>query len=325
MSAACGRGGRHRPSTHLRARGGLRGVRHGAQRPGQSLVRRPSLRGPARPAPHSRRPERADRLRAGRASRRRHGDRVGLRATRAARTAEPLLEALRAAYIAAPASHRSAAASTRWPPPACSTGGRPPPTGCSPTISPRRFPAVKLDPDVLYVDDGDILTSAGTGAGIDLCLHLLELDHGAAVANAVPTHGRAAPSRRRPGAVRADRRDLTSQPCSALSRLGTSAPPPPADRGRPRAPGQLGQRTFVRRFADATGTSPLRWLTSERIRLAQQLLETTDEPIERIARHRLRHATQPAPAFRSRHQHLAAGLSTGLPSPRERVSMIGGP
>jgi transcriptional regulator GlxA family with amidase domain len=152
-----------------------------------------------------------------------------------------------------------------------------------------RFPAVKIDPDVLYVDDGQILTSAGTGAGIDLCLHLLELDHGAAVANTVARRMVVPPHRDggqaqyvQPSAATAASNGHTGLGhCLDWAREHLHLPLTVADLARHAG---LGQRTFVRRFADATGQSPLRWLTSERIRLAQQLLETTDEPVERIAR-----------------------------------------
>jgi transcriptional regulator GlxA family with amidase domain len=151
----------------------------------------------------------------------------------------------------------------------------------------RRWPAVKLDPDVLYVDDGDILTSAGTGAGIDLCLHIVELDHGTAVANAVarrmvvPPHRQGGQAQYVQPPARSTNGDVLG-PVLDWARQHLDHPLTVADlAGR----AQLGQRTFVRRFAATTGTSPLRWLIAERVRLAQELLETTDEPIERIARH----------------------------------------
>jgi transcriptional regulator GlxA family with amidase domain len=149
-----------------------------------------------------------------------------------------------------------------------------------------RFPAVKVDPDVLYVDDGQILTSAGTGAGIDLCLHLVERDHGAAIANTVARRMVVPPHRDGGQAqyvqpARVATVFLGLGPVLDWARENLDRPLTVADLAE-RA--RLGQRTFVRRFAETTGTSPLRWLTTERIRLAQQLLETTDEPVERIAR-----------------------------------------
>ena len=171
---------------------------------------------------------------------------------------------------------------------------------------------------MLYVDEGDVLTSAGTGAGIDLCLHLVRSStHGAAVANdGGPAHGGAAAPRRRPGAVRADLGDARpatpgSRQCSTGPASTSHQPLTVADLARQAG---LSQRTFARRFADATGVSPLHWLTSERVRLAQELLETTDEPVERIARlHRLRHRGQPAPAFPKGHKRFAADLPPRLP------------
>jgi transcriptional regulator GlxA family with amidase domain len=151
-----------------------------------------------------------------------------------------------------------------------------------------RFPAVKLDPDVLYVDDGQVLTSAGTGAGIDLCLHLIEVDHGAAVANMVARR-MVVPPHRLGGQAQYVVSSSAAGPIPAPSmssvldwaRSHLDRPLTVADLAQQAV---LSPRTFARRFAEATGTSPLRWLKAERVRLAQQLLETTDEPVERIAR-----------------------------------------
>jgi transcriptional regulator GlxA family with amidase domain len=151
----------------------------------------------------------------------------------------------------------------------------------------RRFPAVQVQPDVLYVVDGRIMTSAGTAAAIDLCLHVVRLDHGAEAANSVarrmvvPPHrdgGQAqfvdAPVPAEPDGTDPFRDTLDwviehlDQPLSVevLARRAATSP-----------------RTFARRFVAATGTTPLRWLLRQRVLLAQRLLETTDEPIERIA------------------------------------------
>jgi transcriptional regulator GlxA family with amidase domain len=149
-----------------------------------------------------------------------------------------------------------------------------------------RFPRVEVDPNVLYVDSGEILTSAGTAAAIDLCLHLLRRDHGSAVATevarrmVVPPHREAGQSqqpiptaRTKPdnglGPVLEWARHRLDQPLT-VSQLAREAHTSP--------------RTFARRFRDTLGVTPLQWLLEQRVRLAQELLETTDEPIERIAR-----------------------------------------
>jgi transcriptional regulator GlxA family with amidase domain len=148
------------------------------------------------------------------------------------------------------------------------------------------FPQVKVDPGVLYVDDGQILTSAGTGAAIDLCLHMVEVDHGTAVANAVARR-MVVPPRRDGGQAQYVPSPAVPPASGGLgpvldwARENLDRPLTVADLAR-RA--NLSQRTFARRFAEAAGVSPLRWLTAERIRMAQELLESSDEPIERIAR-----------------------------------------
>jgi transcriptional regulator GlxA family with amidase domain len=150
----------------------------------------------------------------------------------------------------------------------------------------RRWPAITLDPGVLYVDDGDILTSAGTGAGIDLCLHLIRLDHGAAVSNAVARRMVIPPHR--------DGGQAQYLPLAPVTANGTTLAPvlewarqrldQPLTVAALARQANMSERTLARRFADAAGVSPLRWLTQQRIRLAQELLETTDEPVEAIAR-----------------------------------------
>jgi len=183
----------------------------------------------------------------------------------------------------------------------------------------RRFPAVKVDPDVLYVDDGDVLTSAGTGAGIDLCLHMVAMDHGAAVANTVARR-MVVPPHRDGGQAQYVQTSIATTNSGGLghvvdwAREHLDRPLTVADLAE-RA--LLSQRTFVRRFAEVSGMSPLRWLTAERIRLAKELLESTDEPVEWIAhrtgfgtpqnfRQHFRRATSVSPqsyrrVFRSRH------------------------
>ncbi|MFI7611735.1 GlxA family transcriptional regulator [Nonomuraea terrae] len=150
----------------------------------------------------------------------------------------------------------------------------------------RMFPRVDVRPDVLYVDNGRILTSAGAAAGLDLCLHLVRRDYGSAVA--------------------ADSARLSVMP---LEREGGQAQfishaRPPVPQGSRLEPvlswiednldqavtladlarrGGMSERTFSRRFREQTGTTPLQWLLRARVRRAQLLLETTDHGVERVA------------------------------------------
>ena len=150
----------------------------------------------------------------------------------------------------------------------------------------RLFPAVRLDPGVLYVDEGSVLTSAGTAAGIDLCLHVVRKDRGAEVANAlarrmvVPPHrdgGQAQyvddPMPDGPGA------DLFAATIDWL-RENLAEPTTVEELAHRSA---MSPRTFARRFRATTGTTPMQWVLRQRVLLAQRLLETTDEPVERVA------------------------------------------
>jgi transcriptional regulator GlxA family with amidase domain len=146
------------------------------------------------------------------------------------------------------------------------------------------FPAVLLDPDVLYVDDGDVLTSAGNAAGIDLCLHIVRRDHGAAVANRVARRSVVAPWR---DGGQSQFMEPLPDPAGpgtaptrawALEHLGT-----PLGLADLAAHASMSVRTFTRRFRDETGLSPARWLAMQRVALARRLLETTDLPVERVA------------------------------------------
>ena len=149
----------------------------------------------------------------------------------------------------------------------------------------RRYPAVRVDPSVLYVEDANVITSAGTVAGIDACLHLVRIDHGAAVAAELarrlvtPPHrdgGQAQYHRPASPMIRDDwlatlldwAGEHLHLPLSTTD-LATQA--------------NVSVRTLERRFADALGMSPLRWLLQQRVRRAQQFLETTDRPIGWIA------------------------------------------
>jgi transcriptional regulator GlxA family with amidase domain len=148
-------------------------------------------------------------------------------------------------------------------------------------------PAVRVDPDVLYIEDDGIFTSAGTSAGIDVSLHLVRLDHGAEVANAVarrmvvPPHrdGGQAQYVDRPVPPSPDRDDLGGTLAWALEHLDA-----PLGVEQLAARAHLSPRTFARRFRTVTGTTPLQWLLGQRVLRAQRLLETTDHPVELIAR-----------------------------------------
>ena len=150
----------------------------------------------------------------------------------------------------------------------------------------RRFPCSHFRPDVLYVAADNIITSAGTVAAIDCCLHLVRQRHGADVANRMarllvtPPHrqgGQAQyieqpvpqlPSESRLPGVLEWAREHLSEPLS-LDTLADVA--------------SMSRRTFTRRFREITGTTFIKWLNAERVARAQQLLETTDRPIECIA------------------------------------------
>jgi len=149
-----------------------------------------------------------------------------------------------------------------------------------------RYPLVKVDPDVLYVDDGDILTSAGTAAGIDLCLHVVRLDYGAEAANivarrmVVPPHrdGGQAQFVAQPVAAMPACDPFTEALAWALQNLDGEL-----SVGQLATRSAMSPRTFARRFGDTHGTTPHQWLLRQRVLLAQRLLETTDLPIDQVA------------------------------------------
>ncbi|MEU8174268.1 helix-turn-helix domain-containing protein [Microbispora hainanensis] len=149
-----------------------------------------------------------------------------------------------------------------------------------------RHPRVRVDPAVLYVDEGDVLTSAGRTAGIDLCLHLVRTDLGAEIANQVAR--RMVTPAHRPGGQaqyieapvpRSGDDGLAPVLQWALEHLHEQLTV-----AQMAAWASVSARTLVRRFHAATGTTPLRWLHAQRIARARHLLETTDLPIERISR-----------------------------------------
>jgi transcriptional regulator GlxA family with amidase domain len=147
------------------------------------------------------------------------------------------------------------------------------------------FPDVRLDPDVLFVDDGDVLTSAGVAAGIDLCLHVIRKDHGSEVANGAARRG-VVPPWRDGGQSQFIQRPLPDRPTDGtaatrawiLGRLEQET-----DLAAMAAHARMSTRTFTRRFRDETGMSPGRWLAMRRIEHARRLLEQTDLPVDRVA------------------------------------------
>ena len=150
----------------------------------------------------------------------------------------------------------------------------------------RRFPAVRLDPKVLYIDHGDVVTSAGTAAGLDCCLHLLRQDVGAELANRVARRLVVPPHRQGSQAQFVEQPTLHNTGVDRMARtLEWAQAHLDQDCGidvlARRA--AMGRRTFTRHFHQATGMSVVQWLTAQRLSLAQRLLETTDAPIERVA------------------------------------------
>jgi transcriptional regulator GlxA family with amidase domain len=149
----------------------------------------------------------------------------------------------------------------------------------------KRYPRVKVDPAVLYVDEGDVLTSAGLAAGLDLCLHLVRLDFGPEVANLLAR--RLVISPHRPGGQaqyvemplpRHEGDSLAPLLHWALEHLDE-----PLTIEQLAAHQSVTPRTLIRRFRAATGLAPLQWLLAQRVQRARQLLESTDDPPGRIA------------------------------------------
>ncbi|WP_042414783.1 helix-turn-helix domain-containing protein [Streptacidiphilus anmyonensis] len=148
-----------------------------------------------------------------------------------------------------------------------------------------RYPRIEVDPDVLYVDNGRVLTSAGKAAAMDLCLHLIRLDHGSAVANALARR-LVVPPHRAGGQAQFVSTPVPAQDDHPLAELlpwileRLDQPLTVEDLAR-RA--NLSSRHLGRQFRAATGTTPLQWLLTQRIRRAQELLERTDESVDAIA------------------------------------------
>lgn len=150
----------------------------------------------------------------------------------------------------------------------------------------RRHPAVRLEADVLYVDEGNLLTSAGSAAGMDLCLHIVRRDFGARVANAVarrlvmPPHREGGQAQYVPSPVGDEERPWLAHLFDwAQRRLQDDLT---VDRLAKQA--LMSKRTLTRRFAEVAGLSPGEWIIGLRVSRAKDLLETSDDSIDRIAR-----------------------------------------
>jgi transcriptional regulator GlxA family with amidase domain len=150
----------------------------------------------------------------------------------------------------------------------------------------RRFPATDVDPDVLYVDEGMVLTSAGVAAGLDLCLHLVRRDHGAAVAAELARRVVIAPHREGgqaqfiAGPANGSITDGSTEAARTWALAHLDAPLPVT---RLASQASMSPRTFARRFRSEMGVTPARWVREQRLRRAQTLLETTSEPVETVA------------------------------------------
>ncbi|HET9419714.1 MAG TPA: helix-turn-helix domain-containing protein [Nocardioides sp.] len=149
----------------------------------------------------------------------------------------------------------------------------------------RLYPTVELDEAVLFTDDGDVLTSAGLSAGVDLCLHLIRRDHGTEIANRVARH-LVVPPWRDGGQAQFIERQVPERPeqstaaarAWALERLEEPLRVPELARAA-----GMSVRTFTRRFRAETGESPTAWLIRQRVHHAQRLLESTDLPVDAVA------------------------------------------
>jgi transcriptional regulator GlxA family with amidase domain len=147
-----------------------------------------------------------------------------------------------------------------------------------------RFPAIEVDPAALYVDEGEVMTSAGLSAAIDLSIHVVGVDHGAAARARVARRMVAAPHRDG-GQAQFIERETPAADGSlertrrwALERLDE-----PLDVAAMARHAAVSPRTFARRFREETGTTPLQWLLSQRVLEARRLLEETDLPVDEVA------------------------------------------
>ena len=149
----------------------------------------------------------------------------------------------------------------------------------------RRFPAVDVDPNVLYIDNGDVLTSAGTTAGIDVCLAMVAADHGADLANTLARR-LVAPPHRSGGQAQYVEARTPQTPQNGLGplvdwmRQHLAEPLTVAAIAKHAG---VAERTLIRHFHATIGTTPIEWLTAQRVLHARRLLETTDQSVEQVA------------------------------------------
>jgi transcriptional regulator GlxA family with amidase domain len=194
----------------------------------------------------------------------------------------------------------------------------------------RRFPAAAVDPAVLYVDEDPVITSAGTAAGIDACLHLVRKEQGSRVANGIARR-MVVPPHRDGGQAQYVDRPLAALSCDTLAGVISWMErhlDRPVSIRQLAARAAMSPRTFARRFVAETGTTPQRWLTGQRILLAQELLEETDETVDLIAeragfgnatvlRHHFRLWRDTTPnAYRRAFRPAAGSPGPGSPGPR---------
>ncbi|WP_282791282.1 helix-turn-helix domain-containing protein [Streptomyces sp. CC224B] len=149
----------------------------------------------------------------------------------------------------------------------------------------RRHPRAVVEPDVLYVDEGPVITSAGTAAGIDACLHLVREEHGPEIANALARR-MVVPPHRDGGQAQYIERPLPRSRCDTVGEVLAwmerhLEQELTVDQLAARA--HMSPRTFARRFQQETGTTPYRWLLRQRLLRAQELLEATDETVDSVA------------------------------------------
>jgi transcriptional regulator GlxA family with amidase domain len=159
----------------------------------------------------------------------------------------------------------------------------------APTLA-KRYPSVHVDPRELFVDDGDVLTSAGTAAGIDLCLHVVRTDHGTEAANALarrlvvpPRRGSDWSGGQQRHLDRSLPEEIGGDPLAEVVAWALEHLHEQFDVETLAARAYMSRRTFDRRFRTLTGSAPLQWLITQRVLQAQRLLETSDYSVDEVA------------------------------------------